>query len=90
MPRRRGKAWNERKFNTYIYKVLKQVHPDTRISGKAMTIMDSFVKDILDRVAIEACMIPLHAFCLTKLGLTLFFYIRFLVRDQSQEYHYKP
>src|SRR6478736_4453108 len=41
-------------FNTYIYKVLKQVHPDTGISNKAMSIMNSFVADIFERVAEEA------------------------------------
>jgi histone H2B len=41
-------------FNTYIYKVLKQVHPDTGISNKAISIMNSFVNDIFERVAEEA------------------------------------
>ncbi len=41
-------------FNTYIYKVLKQVHPDTGISTKAMAIMNSFVHDIFERVGEEA------------------------------------
>jgi histone H2B len=41
-------------FNTYIYKVLKQVHPDTGVSNKAMSIMNSFVADIFERVAEEA------------------------------------
>nr|CAA66860.1 histone H2B [Anopheles gambiae] len=35
----------------YIYKVLKQVHPDTGISSKAMSIMNSFVNDIFERIA---------------------------------------
>lgn len=39
---------------TYIYKVLKQVHPDTGISNKAMLILDSFVNDIFERIAGEA------------------------------------
>ena len=34
-------------YSIYIYKVLKQVHPDTGISSKAMNIMNSFVNDIL-------------------------------------------
>ncbi|XP_044572135.1 uncharacterized protein LOC116656007 [Drosophila ananassae] len=38
----------------YIYKVLKQVHPDTGISSKAMSIMNSFVNDIFERIAAEA------------------------------------
>ena len=41
-------------YSTYIYKVLKQVHPDTGISNKAMSIMNSFVNDIFERIASEA------------------------------------
>ncbi|XP_065843737.1 histone H2B-like [Oscarella lobularis] len=41
-------------FSIYIYKVLKQVHPDTGISSKAMSIMNSFVNDIFERIAVEA------------------------------------
>lgn len=41
-------------YSSYIYKVLKQVHPDTGISGKAMSILNSFVNDIFERVATEA------------------------------------
>lgn len=41
-------------YAMYIYKVLKQVHPDTGISGKAMNIMNSFVSDIFERIAAEA------------------------------------
>jgi histone H2B len=41
-------------FSSYIYKVLKQVHPDTGISRRAMSVMNSFINDIFDRVAGEA------------------------------------
>uniref|UniRef100_G3MQ70 Core Histone H2A/H2B/H3 domain-containing protein n=1 Tax=Amblyomma maculatum TaxID=34609 RepID=G3MQ70_AMBMU len=41
-------------YSLYIFKVLKQVHPETGISGKAMAIMNSFVGDILDRIGEEA------------------------------------
>ncbi|XP_066408364.1 histone H2B type 2-K1 [Molothrus aeneus] len=41
-------------FSVYIYKVLKQVHPDLAISSKAMSIMNSFVNDMLERLAAEA------------------------------------
>ncbi|XP_051947199.1 histone H2B-like [Xyrauchen texanus] len=34
--------------------VLKQVHPDTGISSKAMGIMNSFVNDIFERIGGEA------------------------------------
>ncbi|XP_023258594.1 histone H2B 1.1-like [Seriola lalandi dorsalis] len=35
-------------YAIYVYKVLKQVHPDTGISSKAMSIMNSFVSDIFE------------------------------------------
>ena len=41
-------------YALYIYKVLRQVHPDTGISSKAMSIMNSFVNDIFERIAGEA------------------------------------
>jgi len=34
--------------------VLKQVHPDTGISSKAMSIMNSFINDIFEKIAGEA------------------------------------
>lgn len=41
-------------YSSYIYKVLKQVHPDTGISKRAMLIMNSFINDIFERLANEA------------------------------------
>ncbi|XP_078103454.1 histone H2B 1/2-like [Sander vitreus] len=41
-------------YAIYVYKVLKQVHPDTGISSKAMGIMNSFVSNIFERIAGEA------------------------------------
>merc|ERR1712137_1124913 len=41
-------------FASYIYKVLKQVHPDTGISKKAMSIMNSFIDDIFERIGDES------------------------------------
>ena len=41
-------------YAIYIYKVLKQVHPDTGVSSKAMSIMNSFVNDIFERIASES------------------------------------
>eukprot|EP00179_Madagascaria_erythrocladioides_P002510 CAMPEP_0198309074 /NCGR_PEP_ID=MMETSP1450-20131203/1543_1 /TAXON_ID=753684 ORGANISM="Madagascaria erythrocladiodes, Strain CCMP3234" /NCGR_SAMPLE_ID=MMETSP1450 /ASSEMBLY_ACC=CAM_ASM_001115 /LENGTH=113 /DNA_ID=CAMNT_0044011803 /DNA_START=66 /DNA_END=407 /DNA_ORIENTATION=+ len=50
---RRRKARTD-SYATYIYKVLKQVHPDTGISRKAMVIMDNFIHDVFERIAQEA------------------------------------
>lgn len=41
--------------------MLKQVHPDTGISNKAMAILNSFVNDIFERIATEASSEFLHA-----------------------------
>ena len=51
-PKRRRK--NKESYGIYIYKVLKQVHPDVGVSSKAMSIMNSFVHDIFERIAGEA------------------------------------
>ncbi|KAJ1284083.1 hypothetical protein BS78_03G176600 [Paspalum vaginatum] len=41
-------------YKIYIFKVLKQVHPDIAISSKAMSIMNSFINDIFEKLAAEA------------------------------------
>ncbi|XP_008052344.1 histone H2B type 1-A [Carlito syrichta] len=51
---KKRKKCRKESYSTYIYKVLKQVHPDTGISSKAMGIMNSFVSDIFERLAAEA------------------------------------
>jgi histone H2B len=40
-------------YGIYIFKILRQVHPDTGISSKAMGIMNSFVNDIFERICAE-------------------------------------
>jgi histone H2B len=51
---RKKKRKRQESYAIYIYKVLKQVHPDTGISSKAMSIMNSFVNDIFEQIAAEA------------------------------------
>eukprot|EP00357_Protocruzia_adherens_P035738 CAMPEP_0115007848 /NCGR_PEP_ID=MMETSP0216-20121206/21494_1 /TAXON_ID=223996 /ORGANISM="Protocruzia adherens, Strain Boccale" /LENGTH=124 /DNA_ID=CAMNT_0002375009 /DNA_START=95 /DNA_END=469 /DNA_ORIENTATION=+ len=41
-------------FATYIYKVLKQVHPNIGVSKKSMSIMNSFINDTFERISLEA------------------------------------
>ncbi|KAJ7936239.1 histone H2B [Mycena leptocephala] len=52
--KKKRKKKRKETYNSYIYKVLKQVHPDTGISNKAMAILNSFVNDIFERIASEA------------------------------------
>ncbi|XP_066934150.1 LOW QUALITY PROTEIN: histone H2B, gonadal-like [Clytia hemisphaerica] len=47
-------------YTIYIYNVLKQVHPDVGASSKAMSIMNSFVNDIFERIASEASRLALQ------------------------------
>ena len=41
-------------YKTYIFKVMKQVHPETRISKKGMAIVNNFVTDTFEKIAVEA------------------------------------
>ena len=41
-------------YKLYIFKVLKQVHPDTGISSKAMAILNSFIADMFEKIAGQA------------------------------------
>ena len=55
--RRKGQKNKRRRretYNIYIYRVLKQVHPDTGVSKRAMSILNSFVSDTFGRIAGEA------------------------------------
>ncbi|GBO23039.1 Histone H2B [Araneus ventricosus] len=52
--KKKRKKHRKESFPINIYKVLKQVHPDTGISSKAMSITNSFVNDILECIAAES------------------------------------
>ena len=49
-PRTDKKRKRRETYGIYIYKVMKQVHPDTGISSRAMSVMNSFVNDIFERI----------------------------------------
>ena len=51
---KKRKRKRKESYGIYVYNVLKQVHPDVGISGKAMSIINSFVHDIFERIATEA------------------------------------
>ena len=52
-------------FSIYIYKVMKQFHPNTGISSQAMSIMNSFVNDFFERIAAEASRLAHYNKCST-------------------------
>merc|ERR1712113_888255 len=41
-------------FSVYIFRVLKQVHEKTGISKRSMSIMNSFINDLFERISAEA------------------------------------
>jgi len=52
--KKKKKAKSVESYKIYIFRVLKQVHPDIGISSKAMGIMNSFINDIFEKLAQEA------------------------------------
>ena len=57
--KRKGKRTES--YSSYIYKVLKQLHPETGISKKGMSIMNSFINDIFERLAGEAGKLAIYS-----------------------------
>ncbi|KAL2541062.1 Histone H2B.2 [Abeliophyllum distichum] len=54
--RKRGRAGGEggEGYKRYLFKVMKQVHPDMGISSMAMTIINNLMSDMFERIAYEA------------------------------------
>merc|ERR1712110_904829 len=58
-------------FARYTFKVLKQVHPDTGISSKGMSIMNSLVNDLFERIASQASQLShIRKVTLSHLGIS--------------------
>ena len=57
---KKRKRRRKESYGIYIYNVLRQVHPDVGVSSKAMSIMNSFVNDIFERIASEASRLSLR------------------------------
>ena len=52
-PKRTWKRKRKETYNIYIYKVLKQVHPEIGVSKKGMAILNSFICDTFQQIAEE-------------------------------------
>ncbi|RPB27728.1 histone H2B [Terfezia boudieri ATCC MYA-4762] len=59
-PKKKVKGKKE-SWTSYIYKVLKQVHPDTGISKNAMSILNSFCNDIFERICGESAKLATYS-----------------------------
>lgn len=51
---KRGNRKPKRSWSVYIYRALRQVNKSLTVSGKAMSVVNSFVSDMFDRLASEA------------------------------------
>ncbi|KAD4384271.1 hypothetical protein E3N88_24439 [Mikania micrantha] len=49
--RKVGESVGGEGYKRYLHRVLKQVHPDLRISSKAMTIINNLMSDMFERMA---------------------------------------
>jgi histone H2B len=49
-----GNRKGKRTWSRYVYRTLKQIHKDVGLSGKGMRVVNSFVQDIFERIAVEA------------------------------------
>ena len=45
---------NYNSYGTYIQKVLKNVHPDASLTKESMSVMNSLLQDIYDRILDES------------------------------------
>lgn len=48
------KKGNYEEFTSYIYKVIKNLHPDTGVSKKGMMVLNSITNDLFEKISIEA------------------------------------
>lgn len=59
--KRTRKVARHESYSVYIYRVLKQVHPETGISSKAMSIVNSMIRDIFERMSYESNQLAQHS-----------------------------
>ncbi|XP_078391190.1 histone H2B type 1-A-like [Cetorhinus maximus] len=53
-PPKKWRKSRKQSYPTYVYRGLTQLHPFTRISSKAMSVMNSFTVDIIECIASKA------------------------------------
>lgn len=60
---KKSKRKNNQSFAKFLYRLLRSIVPDSNISisQKCMRIMDNFVTDMLERLALEAGRLVIHS-----------------------------
>ncbi|KAF8009534.1 hypothetical protein BT93_J0519 [Corymbia citriodora subsp. variegata] len=59
--RRVGEGGGEEQYKRYVFRVLKQVHPELRISSAAMEVLNGYMNDMFERLAAEAARLSSYA-----------------------------
>merc|ERR1719453_404269 len=49
-----AKAQAPHHFALYVHRILKQVHPETTMSKKTMSIITCFINDVFEKISMEA------------------------------------
>ncbi|ESQ36072.1 hypothetical protein EUTSA_v10008775mg [Eutrema salsugineum] len=57
---KRGDLAGDHEYKRYVYKVMKQVHPELGITSKAMSVINTFMGDMFERIAEEAARLSDH------------------------------
>ncbi|GMI97208.1 hypothetical protein HRI_003390100 [Hibiscus trionum] len=52
--KKRGEFDGNEGYRTYVFRVLKQVHPGMAISSKAMSVINSYMNDMFEKITSEA------------------------------------
>ena len=52
-PGQKNTRKGKRTWTVYVYRTLKQIHKDIGMSSKGMRVVNSFVQDIFERIAVE-------------------------------------
>ncbi|XP_041068195.1 histone H2B type 1-A-like [Carcharodon carcharias] len=53
-PPKKWRKSRKQSYSAYVYRGLTHVHPSTRISSKALSVMNSFIIDSFEHIASEA------------------------------------
>lgn len=57
--KRKSREGGER-YKRYVYRVLKQVHPELGMSAKAMIVLNNYMNDMFERLADEAAKLTMY------------------------------
>lgn len=73
-------------FSRFIHRVMKEIHPELRISKQSMSIVNSFVLDTFERVAKEASNVHRRSKTRTMSSRDIQFAVKLLIPGELGEH----